>query len=326
MQAVVGKSSLKSKVPAKWQIDTISLRLLIAVFDEGSIAKAARREFIAASAISKRISEIEETVGASLIKRHARGVEPTAAGLVLLTRARAMVESWESLYAELSEFSDGMKGDITVFANVSSTQEFLPSQINSFLRCHSAIQVKLEERLSIEVSRAVAGGAADIGVCRDLVDFTGLEVIPYRADHLALVVPLQHELAKLTSIAFKDALDLPHVGLLCNGALNRFLEQMASECGKKLQFRLQVPHFEAARSAIQAGVGVGILPEECLHTSPEAMGLKVIPLTDAWAVREIVICVKSRHALSVSARHLLDHLLVGAMPGVQEHQAALTQH
>ena len=309
MQASAGKASLKSKIPAKWQIDTISLRLLIAVFDEGSIARAARREFIAASAISKRLSEIEQIVGASLIKRHARGVEPTAAGLVLLSRARAMVDSWETLYAELSEFSDGMKGDVTVFANVSSTHEFLPALLNQFLQEHSTIHVKLEERLSVEVARAVADGSADIGVCRDLVDFGGLEVIPYRSDHLALVVPIHHKLAKLTTVAFEDVLDLPQVGLLCNGSLNRFLEQMASECRKKLQFRLQVPHFEAARSAIQAGVGVGILPVECLHSSPAAMGLKVVPLTDAWATREIVICVKSRQSLSVSARHLLDHLL-----------------
>ncbi|GAB7531707.1 hypothetical protein PS3A_41210 [Pseudomonas sp. 3A(2025)] len=58
MSTSAGKATLKGKVPSKWQIDTISLRLIIAVFDEGSIAKAARREFIAASAISKRLIDV----------------------------------------------------------------------------------------------------------------------------------------------------------------------------------------------------------------------------------------------------------------------------
>lgn len=309
MSTSAGKATLKRKVPSKWQIDTISLRLIIAVFDEGSIAKAARREFIAASAISKRLNEIEQIVGTSIIKRHARGVEPTAAGLVLLSHARAMVDSWESLYAQLSEFSDGMKGQITIYANTSAIHEFLPDDINRFLKQHELIDIKLEERLSVEVARAVSDGTADIGICRDLVDFGNLEVIPYKADHLALVVPHHHPLARRKTIAFETIIDLPQVGLMCNGTVNRFLEQMASNCKKKLQFRLQVPHFEAARSAIQAGVGVGILPVECVEKSTKSLGLSVIPLSDTWATQAMVICIKSRQGLSVSSRYLLDHFL-----------------
>lgn len=309
MHTSAGKATLKGKVPSKWQIDTISLRLIIAVFDEGSIAKAARREFIAASAISKRLNEIEQIVGTSIIKRHARGVEPTAAGLVLLNHARAMVERWESLYAQLSEFSDGLKGQITVYANTSAIHEFLPDEVNSFLKQHESIDIKIEERLSAEVARAVSDGTADIGICRDLVDFGALEVIPYKTDHLALIVPHHHYLAKRKDIEFEEVVDLPQVGLMCNGTVNRFLEQMAANCKKKLHFRLQVPHFEAARSAIQAGVGVGLLPIECVQKSMKGLGLSAIPLRNTWATQTIVICIKSRQGLSVSSRYLLDHLL-----------------
>ncbi|MDB5383307.1 MAG: transcriptional regulator, partial [Rhodospirillales bacterium] len=60
-------------------LDIITARLFVSVFEEGSIAAAARRESIAASAISKRISELEQRLGQVLLRRHAGGVELTVA-------------------------------------------------------------------------------------------------------------------------------------------------------------------------------------------------------------------------------------------------------
>src|SRR5688500_3836583 len=85
--------------------DPVSLRLFIAVCEERNIARAAEREAIAPSAISKRIAAIEEDIGSPLLKRGRRGIEPTAAGQALLTRARDILASMERLHAELAEFA-----------------------------------------------------------------------------------------------------------------------------------------------------------------------------------------------------------------------------
>ena len=61
------------------RIDLTSLQLFVAVCELGSIGRAAEREFIAASAVSKRLSELESTLGTSLLYRHARGVDLTPA-------------------------------------------------------------------------------------------------------------------------------------------------------------------------------------------------------------------------------------------------------
>ncbi|MBG7622139.1 LysR family transcriptional regulator [Herbaspirillum sp. AP02] len=304
-----GKSTLKDKVSHKWQIDPVSLRLFIAVCEEGSIAKAARREFIAASAISKRLAEIEQLVGTALIKRLPRGVETTEAGTVLLRHAKILIDGWESLYAELSRYGDGSRAQVTIYANVSSIHEFLPGAVVSFLKDHPSMQIKIEERLSEEIVRAVNDSTADFGVCRDLVDGGDLEMIPFRKDHLALVVSKSHFLAGLKEISFRQTINLPQVGLVRNGSLNRFLELMAASDGKKLNFRLQVPHFDAARGAIQQNVGVGILPVEAINGDVDALGLSVIPLSDSWAQRNMVICVKNRDNMSHGAKALLHHLL-----------------
>ena len=73
------------------RIDLTSLQLFVAVGETGSIGKAAEREFIAASAVSKRLAELESALGTALLYRHARGVDLTPAGQALLHHARSVL-------------------------------------------------------------------------------------------------------------------------------------------------------------------------------------------------------------------------------------------
>jgi len=89
----------------KRHFDPVTLRLFVAVCEERNIARAAEREAIVASAISKRIGAIEQELGVALIRRGRRGIEPTAAGEALLRHARDVLGAMERMYAELSEFA-----------------------------------------------------------------------------------------------------------------------------------------------------------------------------------------------------------------------------
>jgi DNA-binding transcriptional LysR family regulator len=84
-------------------LDYFSLHLFILVCEEGTIARASERAFIAPSAVSKRISDIEVRFGTRLLKRSKRGVEPSSAGQALLRHARSLTRAMERLDSELSE-------------------------------------------------------------------------------------------------------------------------------------------------------------------------------------------------------------------------------
>src|SRR5437667_232173 len=75
--------------------DPQTLRLFVAVCEERNIARAAQREAIVPSAVSKRIAAIERDIGAPLLVRGRRGIEPTAAGQTLLRQARDMLGAME---------------------------------------------------------------------------------------------------------------------------------------------------------------------------------------------------------------------------------------
>jgi len=138
------------------QLDPTSLKLFIRVVEEGTIAAAAEREHIVAAAISKRISELEASLGVPLLRRTNKGVEPTAAGEALLALARRALHELDDIGVQMASYATGASGLVRVVANVSSIVQFLPAEIKSFLSAHPHIQVRLEEKVSPLVTKAVA--------------------------------------------------------------------------------------------------------------------------------------------------------------------------
>ncbi len=191
-----------------WQTDQISLRLFIAVCEKGTIARAAEREFIAPSAVSKRLADLKTLVDTALLSRSQRGVRPTTAGEALLKHARLIMRGRERLQAELSEYAAGSRGHVRVLANVSSMVEFLPEALSRFLEANPGVRVDVEERTSVDILRGLEESAADIGISRDFISTRELDVTTYRSDHLALVVPKDHPLAGEPAIGFVQTLDL----------------------------------------------------------------------------------------------------------------------
>jgi DNA-binding transcriptional LysR family regulator len=96
--------------------DPVTLRLFVAVCEERNIARAAEREAIVASAVSKRVAAIEAEVGAPLLVRGRRGIEPTAAGQALLRQAREVLSTMARMHAELSDFASGTQGSVRLVA------------------------------------------------------------------------------------------------------------------------------------------------------------------------------------------------------------------
>jgi len=147
------------------KLDLTSLRLFVAVCQERSIARAAEREFIAPSAVSRRIAELESLVGLSLMQRHTRGVTVTPAGETVLHHARRIIGDVESMGAELSRLYAGVKGHVRVVANLSAIVQFLPEDVAAFQRLFPEVEIDLEEQHSQDVLRLVRERAADFGIC-----------------------------------------------------------------------------------------------------------------------------------------------------------------
>ncbi|SAL28974.1 LysR family transcriptional regulator [Caballeronia telluris] len=292
-------------------IDLKTLRLLVAVCDHRNIARAAEEAHIEPSAISKRIAQLENDLGVPLLSRSRRGVEPTAAGIALLEHARNVLFTMERIASDVAAFGGGLKGRVSVCASASAIAEALLDDIASFMRApaHQNIRVDVEERLSLELVRQLREGAASVGVCWDNVDLQGLAHRPYRQDRLALAVHADHPLAAEASVSFEQSLAHEHVGLPPATAVHTMLQRAAARAGKTVSYRVIVSSFDAAFRVVAAGLGVSVVPMEVAETYRPLLGIRVVPLTDAWAERRFVVCFRDFEALQPAAQRMVEHLV-----------------
>jgi DNA-binding transcriptional LysR family regulator len=289
------------------RMDLTSLQLFVAVCELGSIGRAAEREFIAASAVSKRLSDLEATLATPLLIRHPRGVDLTPAGESLLHHARSMLYSLEKMQGELSEYACGVRGHVRIHASISAVVQFLPEDLGAFSRAHPQVKIDLEEHLSTEVIRAVQEGAADLGICNTADGVGALQTQSYRQDNLVLIVPVAHVLSARAAINFDESLDFDHVGLQATSSIYLAMHRAAAVQGRSIPLRIHVAGLDAMCRMIANGLGVGVMPQRAfaLMHNPQ---LKAIPLTDDWATRKIELVARDFATLPVTARLLLDHL------------------
>ncbi|MBW8466829.1 MAG: LysR family transcriptional regulator [Thiobacillus sp.] len=292
------------------RLDLTSLQLFVAVCERGSIGKAAEQEFMATSAVSKRLSDLESAVGTTLLYRHSRGASPTPAGQSLLHHARSVLFSLDKMQGELSEYADGVRGHVRMHANISAIVQFLPEDLGSFTRLHDQVKIDLEEHLSSEVVRAVQEGAADLGICHTGVrgPLPDLQTRPYRQDHLVLIVPEAHPLAGEKQLAFADSLDWDHVGLHANSSIYQAMHQAATTAGRGIRLRIRVTGLDAMCRMIHNGLGVGLMPRRAFELMHGVGELTCVALTDDWATRQIDLVARDFSTLPVTARLLVAHL------------------
>jgi DNA-binding transcriptional LysR family regulator len=294
------------------KLDPVSLRLFVAVMEEGTIAEAAVREHIAASAVSKRLSELEQTLATELFIRSNKGTEPTAAAFTLLNLARGVLNDLDGIYAQMREYASGVRGHVRVYANISAITQFLPAELKSFMAQYPQVQVHLQERISSVIAKAVADNAADLGILNDGNYGEALTLLPYHDDELVVVAPQGHPLARRKSVRMAQLLDCDVVGAHPGSVMNHLLTRAAAELGRPLRLRIQVSSYDALCLMVSAGLGVGVMPRQSAQLFVPALPIQCLPLAEPWAQRKLVVAVRDVAALSPAARLLLQHISAAA--------------
>jgi DNA-binding transcriptional LysR family regulator len=288
--------------------DLIDLRLFIAIAEEQNLTRGAARTHMAPSSASHRLRQLEDELKTPLFEREARGLSLTRAGETLLRSARHIFAQVEQMHADLSPYVAGIRGHVSLWANTHATHTFLPDDLADFLKQHPQLSVSLEEHTSPQIAQAVARGEIEVGVLAEIESSAGLELIPYRRDRLALIVPRDHPLATRQNLRFSDVLEAPFVMLHAGSAIHTFTMNAAALLGRHLDVRIQVRSFEAVCRMVGAGVGIGLVPRSAVPGSGMCESPVVVEIDEPWAQRDLQICVRRDAMLSGFALALVDSL------------------
>lgn len=288
--------------------DLIDLKLFLGASEAGSITAGATRSHLSLASASARIRGLESSLGITLFERGRRGVTPTAAGKALAQHARLILQQVERLQADLTDYAQGFKGQVRLLCNTSALSEYLPERLAEFLTAHPHIDIQLEEHPSLRILHAVRHGTADIGIISNAVDANDLQTLPFCADPLTVIMPIEHPLAEHSSLRFNQALDYEFVELGVNSAMTLHLEEQALRLGRRIKTRIRAESFDGVLRMVARGAGLGVVPQAAVERFQHTGLLKSVRLSDSWADRQLLLCAPDFATLPEYAKALVRHL------------------
>ncbi|WP_046861931.1 LysR family transcriptional regulator [Microvirga massiliensis] len=272
------------------RVDPYSLRLFLSAAREGSLARAAEKEHIATSALSRRIADLEQVLGAPLFVRSPRGIALTDAGRIALDRATRIEADLRSLARDIQAQTGQLSGMLRVVANASAIVGYLPERLRAFRADYPAIDVALQECSSQEVVRACLDDRADVGIGVALEVPSGIEAWFFAQDPLMVVLPRGHDAARKQSLTFAEVISHPMVTIQAGGSLDRLIRAKAAESDLPLNICVSVNSFDAVCRMVEAGLGIAIVPKSAASAYAGTNRFARRMLAESWSERNLHIC------------------------------------
>ncbi|RWX81619.1 LysR family transcriptional regulator [Neorhizobium lilium] len=291
-----------------YKFDLIDLKIFVAAVDRGSLSAAAAANNIVVAAVSTRLKRLEKAFNLELFERTGRGIRPTLAGDMFARQARKVLDDARRIDVELDAFAEGHSGTVRLLSNTNMLSEHMPQALGPFLQQNPDIFLSVKDKPSHEVVNLLKDGEADIGIVAASADMSELQRWRFVSDRLVLIVPTNVLMEGPTS--FSSILDYPVIALQEKVALSQFLRRLANELGRRPNIRFRCESFEALCHMVSFGAGVGIVPESAAERYGQRMAFQTFAIVDAWAERELYICVRNEAQLPGFARKLLEHLLI----------------
>ncbi|QRR34617.1 LysR family transcriptional regulator [Hydrogenophaga sp. YM1] len=245
-----------------------ALRYFLTVVRTGSIRRAADQLYVAASAISRQIADLEEHYGAPLLERIPRGVVATEAGRVVLEHALHLAQSEADLRARLLRLQGAHEGVVRIICGSGWEADLMRNGLRAFAAAHPLVTWRVAIGPARDILDSLFQGDADIGLLFDPPATEGLEslmVVPGKM-HALLPVP---EYAEVRGP--KWLRELAHVPAAVHPegyTLRHALSQIEANERFRLHIQLETESADLRFGFANAGLGMLIAPVEISREYP----------------------------------------------------------
>lgn len=168
-------------------LDLRKIRYFVAVYEEGSLSRAATREKVVQPALSVQLRQLETELAVRLFDRSAQGVQPTPAGHHLYSLSSSLLRGLEDLRREMLDFGGTIAGTIRVGLMPSICRGPIAGLLSGYLQACPRVEVKIVEAYSGTLARQVMAGELDLAVCNRPAPQTSLKLRLLLRDRVVLV-------------------------------------------------------------------------------------------------------------------------------------------
>ncbi|MBB5351000.1 LysR family hydrogen peroxide-inducible transcriptional activator [Haloferula luteola] len=298
-------------------MDLRLLQTFITVVEEGSMSAASRRCHLSQPALSQQMQALEEELGEALLHRRPRGVEPTAAGELLISHARALLAQADRLRGEFQNRRELEAGGIDFGIIPTLAPYLLPQWLGPFRKAHPGIRVSIDEARTRQLLPKVVEGTIEFGILSDVTTeerkLGPLQLRELFREPLLLAAPASHRLALRKEAPTPTDIDPDELIHLSGG--HCLAERTLKLCRiRNPNSGLQCDQIATALAMTEAHMGITVVPKLAArdHLRP---GVVCRPFAGNGLHRVIHLIKRRDTRLSPAAEKLLSVLISPEVPG-----------
>jgi DNA-binding transcriptional LysR family regulator len=254
------------------------LECFVAVVDEGSFTRAARRVGITQPSLSQHIQALELELDGTLLDRLPRGVSLTPAGRSLLPEARTAVRALERGRQGARSALALELGELEIATVLSMAVGYLPHHIGDWHGRHPNVSIRLHEfRHRTLLEDAVEQGVADFAVGpQPMRQWEGpLELVGW--EEFVVVVSRSDELAARRNVRLEELREREWVLYHPDHGLAGILEEVCRGGGFSPRGAVRISQAEGAVRLAAAGLGLALVPDNIVLPAVDCVVLRLRP-------------------------------------------------
>tara|TARA_R110000796_G_scaffold67308_1_gene154313 strand:+ start:3167 stop:4057 length:891 start_codon:yes stop_codon:yes gene_type:complete len=259
-----------------------TLKQFLALAETLHFGRASDECHISISALSRNIRQLEDELGVSLFSRDNRTVVLTREGQKFLKYARETSNQWNLIRHELTDNSDQLSGEISLYGSVTASYSFLYELLRRFRNAYPAIEIKLRTGDPEHAIAHVLGGKEDISIAARPASLPrGLAFQPIAISPLLFIAPLEQQVPNVptsTPATPQEWATIPVI-LSESGVSRTRVDEWFRLQDITPRIYAQVTGNEAIVSMVSLGFGIGVVPKIVLDNSPLRDRIRVLEVT-----------------------------------------------
>ncbi len=183
------------------------LRYFVAVAEQGSFRRAGAAIGVQQSALSRRIRDLEDQLGASLFHRHSGGVCLTIAGQRFLSRSRQIIRSVGDGLEDVAAIGRSENGRIKIGIYSSIASGFLAELLRHYGDIHGKVRIELIDGNPAEHAAAIRQLKLDVAFVTGTQDWFDCDTVQLWSERVFAVLPEAHVLAERDTLEWCQLVD-----------------------------------------------------------------------------------------------------------------------
>lgn len=279
------------------------LELLVVVYEQGSITKAAQLLHLTQPTVSMQLTKLAQNLGLELYYSTGKTLRFTQAGTLVVEEAREILRRFEYLNIRLDKLKGVQTGELSL-AVVTTAQYFIPHLVGEFSEQYPELNITFKVGNRAQTIERSMADEDDFYVFSHPPEDPDLELIDFLPNRLLAIAPEHHPLTKQPLISLAEFAAYPFLMREAGSGTEHAVSDFLAEHQITPNVRMTIESNEAIKHAVISGLGVSILSEHTLSygglSGLSVLAVEHLPIQTQW----YLVRRKSRPISPIAERFL----------------------